>query len=242
MTATSFALAMLAAAACGTAALAQSHPEFVESVAVAVEAQTPAPRPARNTSQNPPPPAAPAPPAPAAPAPPAPAAPAPRGRTAEPPPPPPPPPPGEARATAPRRQGQPINIRVDATVTDQQGNVAPIKKTVSVVVADSSSGSVRTLSTFALGGVGNVPLNMDADATLLPDGKLRLSLRLQYDLPSPVMLGRPGGGEERQPVKTSIVESLNVVLENGKSIVAAQSADPVSDRQVLLEVKATVMR
>ena len=242
MTATNFTLAILAAAAWGTATLAQSHPEFVDSVAVAVEAQTPTPPPGRNTSQNPPPPAAPAPPPPpAAPAPPAPAAPAPRGRTAEPPPPPPPPPPGEARATAPRRQGQPINIRVDATVTDQQGNVAPIKKTVSVVVADSSSGSVRTLSTFSA-GVGNVPLNMDADATLLPDGKLRLSLRLQYDLPSPVMLGRSGGAEERQPIRTSIVESLNVVLENGKSIVAAQSADPVSDRQVLLEVKATVLR
>jgi len=231
MTATNFALAMLAAATWGTATLAQSQPEFVESIAV-VEAQTTAPAPGqrgRNTSQNPTPPA--------------PASPAPRsGPATEPPPPPPAPPPGEGRVTAPRRQGQPINIRVDATVTDQQGNVPPVKKTVSVVVADSSSGSVRTLSTFALGGVGNVPLNMDADATLLPDGKLRLSLRLQYDLPSPVMLGRPGGGEERQPVKTSIVESLNVVLENGKSIVAAQSADPVSDRQVLLEVKATVMR
>jgi len=131
---------------------------------------------------------------------------------------------------------------VDATVTDQQGTSAPVKKTVSVVVADNSTGSVRTLSTFSNPGVGNVPLNMDAEATLLPDGKLRLSLRLQYDLPSPVMLGRGGGGEERQPVKTSIVESLNVVLENGKSIVAAQSADPVSDRQVVLEVKATILR
>ena len=229
MTAARFALAILAAAACGTATLAQSHPEFVESVAVAVEAQTTAPAPGRNTSQNPTPPGT--------------AAPGARGRTAEePPPPPPPPPPGEGRVTAPRRQGQPVNIRVDATVTDQQGNVAPIKKTVSVVVADSSTGSVRTLSTFTLGGVGNVPLNMDAEASLLPDGKLRLSLRLQYDLPSAVMLGRPGGGEERQPVKTSIVESLNVVLENGKSIVAAQSADPVSDRQVVLEVKATILR
>jgi hypothetical protein len=37
-------------------------------------------------------------------------------------------------------------------------------------------------------------------------------------------------------------ESLNVVLENGKSIVAAQLADPVSDRQVVLEAKATIPR
>ena len=143
---------------------------------------------------------------------------------------------------APRRPGQPLNIRVDATITDQQGSAAPVKKTVSVVVADSATGSVRTLSTYSNAGVGNVPLNMDAETTILPDGKLRLSLRLQYDLPSPAMLGRPAGGEERQPMKTSIVESLNLVVENGKSIVAAQSADPVSDRQVVLEVKATLLK
>jgi hypothetical protein len=144
--------------------------------------------------------------------------------------------------SAPRPEGKPINIRVDATITDQQGTAAPVKKTLSVVVADGSNGSVRTLSTFPNPGVGNVPLNMDAEARLLPDGKIRLSLRLQYDLPSPAMLGRPAGGEERQPMKTSIVEGLNVVTEDGKPIVAAQSADPVSDRQVVLEVKATILR
>jgi hypothetical protein len=32
------------------------------------------------------------------------------------------------------------------------------------------------------------------------------------------------------------------VLESGKPIVAAQSADPVGDRQVTIEVKATILR
>jgi hypothetical protein len=144
--------------------------------------------------------------------------------------------------SAPRRDGQPVNIRVEATITDQQSGSSPTRKTISVVVADAANGSVRTLSAFQNSSIGIVPLNMDAETTLLPDGKLRLSLRLQYDLPSPVMLGRPAGGEERQPNKTSITEALNVVLENGKSMVVAQSADPVSDRQVVLEVKATVVR
>jgi len=140
----------------------------------------------------------------------------------------------------PRPQGQPINLKIDATITDQQGTAAAIKKTVSVVVADASNGSVRTNATFP--GIGPVPLNMDAEPTLLPDGKIRVSLRLQYDLPSPATLGRAAGGEERQPQRTSIQESLTLVLENGKSVVAAQSADPVSDRQVTLEVKATILR
>jgi hypothetical protein len=31
-------------------------------------------------------------------------------------------------------------------------------------------------------------------------------------------------------------------LENGKSMVAAQSADPIGDRQVTVEVKATILK
>jgi hypothetical protein len=127
------------------------------------------------------------------------------------------------------------------TITDQQGSAAPVKKTVSVVVADTRSGSVRTAATFA-NLVGPVSMNMDADAALLSDSKVRVGLKLQYDLPSPVTLGRNAGNEERQPVRTSIGESLTLVLESGKPVVVAQSADPVSDRQVTVEVKATILR
>ena len=41
---------------------------------------------------------------------------------------------------------------------------------------------------------------------------------------------------------TSLHDSVWLILENGKSLVAAQSADPVGDRQVTVEVKATVLR
>ena len=33
-----------------------------------------------------------------------------------------------------------------------------------------------------------------------------------------------------------------LILENGKTMVVAQSADPVGDRQVTVEVKATILR
>ena len=42
--------------------------------------------------------------------------------------------------------------------------------------------------------------------------------------------------------KTSIQETLSLILESGKPVVAAQSADPVGDRQVTIEVKATILR
>jgi len=37
-------------------------------------------------------------------------------------------------------------------------------------------------------------------------------------------------------------ENLSLVLENGRSIVAAQPAAPVGDRQGMIEVKATILR
>src|SRR5207244_9092580 len=68
-----------------------------------------------------------------------------------------------------------------------------------------------------------------------------LRVNLQYDLPGSVT-GNPteaGGGMLR---RTQIRENLAVILENGKSITVAQSADPVGDRQVTIDVKATILR
>jgi hypothetical protein len=37
-------------------------------------------------------------------------------------------------------------------------------------------------------------------------------------------------------------QSVTVLLESGKPLVITQAADPVSDRKVTVEVKATVLR
>ena len=72
-----------------------------------------------------------APPAPAAPA----APPAPAASPATPAPPAPPAP--------PRREGQPINVKVELNITEDGGAGAPIKKSVTAVVADGYNGFVR---------------------------------------------------------------------------------------------------
>lgn len=144
-----------------------------------------------------------------------------------------------AAAPRARREGQPINVRVDVTITDQRGSAAPVKKTVSVVVADSMGGRIRS-SAESTGGF-NMPLNIDAEPQILADGKIRLMLNLQYDLPS----GAPGG-EPPAAVgairRTQLQENLPLILENGKSMAVAQSADPIGDRQVTVEVKATILK
>src|SRR5206468_2739531 len=114
-------------------------------------------------------------------------------------------------------------------ITDQRGGAAAIKRTLSLMVADDRTGSIRTMSQVSQ--VGTVPLNIDASPTLLADGKIRLAFNVQYDWPAPLE-----GSGERLPrgtvTSTSLHDSVWLILENGKSLVAAQSADPVGDRQV----------
>ena len=149
-------------------------------------------------------------------------------------PPPPPPAPPE-----PRLVGQSVNIRVDVTITDQRGGAPPLKKTVSVVTADGMGGRIRSQANYA--EIGNVPLNVDAEPFILPDGKIRVRVNLQYNL--------PGNPTQQPPVPNAgvprvsmVQENLALILENGKPLVAAQSADPVGDRQVTIELKATILK
>jgi len=136
----------------------------------------------------------------------------------------------------PRREGQPINIKVDLTLTDQRGGAQPIKRTVTVLAADGYTGSIRTQSQVVQ--VGTVPLNVDASPSLIADGKIRLGINLQYDWPAPFENSAARG----TVTSTSLHDQLMMILENGKSMIVAQSADPIGERQVTVEVKATVLR
>ena len=139
---------------------------------------------------------------------------------------------------APRRVGQPVNVKVEFMLTDQRGGGPPIKRTLTIVVADAHTGSIRSQSDVM--AVGPVPLNVDTSPELLLDGKIRLGFNLQYDWPAPIEQ------TERAPrgtvVKTTMHDSVSLILESGKPMIAAQSADPIGDRQVTVEVKATILR
>jgi hypothetical protein len=138
--------------------------------------------------------------------------------------------------------GQPVNIKIDVTITDHTGANAPtLKKTVSLVTADGLNGRIRSTANYA--NLPPVPLNVDAEPEILGDGKIRLRVNLQYNLPGGTGTTPPaettGAGNLRT---TEIGENLSLILESGKPIVAAQSADPVGDRQVTIEVTATVLK
>ena len=170
---------------------------------------------------------------------------APRARSATPTleaaPPSPSPAPAVAGGAIPRvaRVGQLVNIKIEFTLTDQRGSSLTVTRTISLVVADTQVGQIRSQSDVA--GLGSaVPLNVDTTPELLNDGKIRLGFNLQYDWAAPVDAERPI--PRGTVTKTAMHDSMSLILESGKSMIAAQSADPIGDRKVTVEVKATILK
>jgi hypothetical protein len=129
-----------------------------------------------------------------------------------------------------------VNVRIELTITDERGGSSPVKKTITVIAADANLSRIRS-NTLAGPPIGEVPLNVDVMPGVRQGGKIRLMITLQYDLPSP-----PGEAKGATLYKTAISETLNIIVDDGKPLVVAQSADPVSDRRVTIEVRATVLK
>jgi hypothetical protein len=130
-----------------------------------------------------------------------------------------------------RASGQWVNVRFDIGIVDEGGPQAS-RKAVTLTVADRQSGQVR--ATVFVPDLGHVPLAVDATPILEPGGKIRARITLEYQ-PNP-------GTDRKLPSSPSMRLSFGIVLENGKKIVAAQAADPVTDRQITVEITATVLK
>jgi hypothetical protein len=126
---------------------------------------------------------------------------------------------------APRSAAQAANIRIELTITDQRSDSQTPPKTVTLLVEDRQNGRLRT-------GRGSAALNLDARPEIVREGRIRVGVALEYT---------PQDSPERQP-QPPIQESVTALLEDGKPLLISQSADPVTDRKVRVEVKATVVR
>ncbi len=124
-----------------------------------------------------------------------------------------------------RSAAQLANIRIELTIVDQRSDSPATPKTVTMLVEDRQSARIRT-------GRGNASLNVDGRPEILREGRIRITLSLEYT---------PQDGPERA-APMPIQESVTALLEDGKSVVVSQSADPSGDRRVRLEVKATIVR
>jgi hypothetical protein len=162
-----------------------------------------------------------------------------------------------APATAPRPEqpaaqrpaepvGQPLNIRLELTITDQAGPGEPVRKQVTMLVADGQNANVRTSGHQRVSAAGAVPagdfpisINVDARPLILRDGSIRLNLGLEYQ-------PRPNPGQPDAAVQAAQMSALNerigLIVQDGKPLVISQASDPGSDRKVTVELRATILK
>ena len=134
--------------------------------------------------------------------------------------------PAEPQAAQPTRPAaQAANIRIDLTITDQRSESQAAPKTLMLLLEDRQSGRIRSSR-------GNAMLNLDVRPEIVRDSRVRLFVSLEFS---------PQDGPDR-PTQPPVLQSLTALVDDGKSLVISQSADPTSDRKVRVEVKATVAR
>jgi hypothetical protein len=132
------------------------------------------------------------------------------------------------------------NVQVELTITDQTGSAPPEKKTVSMIVANAAWGKIRTSAEAYQKSTQSkiVPVGLNVDARpWIHGGQVRLELTIIY---SPMMLGTSVDSAQTRP--TELNQSLTVALQSGKPMVVSQAADPVTDRKIGVEVKATILK
>jgi len=159
----------------------------------------------------------------------------------------------QRRAERAASQSKGVNVRIDATVIESRGEQVTGRKVLTITLVDGAWGSVRSAQQVPFQPKGSngynyrtAPLNMDAKATLLGEGRVKIELTLEYRGAPMDAETSPGPASGTAVVNMGamdegIKQSVAVVLASGKPLIVAQSADAVGDRRVALEVKATVL-
>lgn len=123
--------------------------------------------------------------------------------------------------------GQPINIRLDVSVTDQGSAGAAQPKTLMVMLVDRAMG--RTRAAFE-----DRSINVDARPTLV-DGRIRVNLTVLSE-------GPPNYSGPPKDHTLGWRNSFSLLLDNGKPMLALETSDAVTKRKLSIEVKATIQK
>ena len=144
----------------------------------------------------------------------------------------------------------PANVRFDVVITDDSGVGRVLTKTVTLNLiassnmVDSGIGQIRSSARPAgspmvqsADGKSVVPLdlNLNVDINrprLMPGNKIRVPIVVEY---------RPYSAEPKA-VTATVRASVDMLMDHGKKTVISQSADPVTDRKVVIEVTPTIQR
>ena len=131
------------------------------------------------------------------------------------------------------------NVQIELTLTDQVGAQPAEKKTVSMIASSGNWGKIRSAANIFPPGEQPymVELNVDARPFVSIEGQVQLELTLEY---APLKTGDPKVGPRQRP--SGLNQSQTIILQSGKPLIVSQAADPINDRKVVVEVKATVLK
>jgi len=143
----------------------------------------------------------------------------------------------QASSPRPETLGQPTNIKLELTITDKTGPGEPGRRTVSMILADRQSGSIRSGGhVVADGNRLPVTLNVDARPVIVSGDRILMDLTLEY-LPKPGT-ENASSGEGR----ANLTQRLGLLVASGKPLVISQASDPTSDRLISVELTATIQK
>ena len=131
------------------------------------------------------------------------------------------------------------NVQFDIAISDEGGGVAPVKKSVVLMVQAGGSGSLRSngVGTLESGRGNRVVVDLNADVKLphysvQQPNKIRARIAIDYQPFAPEWKTAPG----------RVRAQVDVVLDNGKRTMLWQTTDPVMGLRTMIEVTATVLK
>jgi hypothetical protein len=118
-----------------------------------------------------------------------------------------------------------INIRFEVVVFDKGGD-QPARKVVTLLAAVGETSMVRA----ERNGRAN-PLGVDVTPSSLQGGKIMTRFGISYVPPSTANESR-----------LEINQNATLWMETGKPTVISEATDPISDRRIIVEVTATILK
>lgn len=135
-----------------------------------------------------------------------------------------------------------VNVRLTLAITDETGAGDPVRKTITLLLADGGSGRVRSSNHQIIGIPARsfvVTLNADAFIGRIDGDNVQADITVEY---SPGTSGEAAAGTPAEQRGTPLSQSVSVWLTNGTPTVIVEASDPMSDRKVTLEATATILR
>jgi len=152
------------------------------------------------------------------------------------------PPPGTQpeRTPAPAQEPWP-NLRFDVVIVDEGGGAPVTRKNVTVLArANNVTASVRSHGTLN----ASHPISIGMRAQSIEIG-LKVDVRGQYasgKINGRVTVEYQPFSPEMKTLPSSVTTQVDAIFDEGKKMVIAQAADPLSDRKTTIEVTVTVQK